>query len=243
MKFMGSILYKTCIIAMVVFALYGCNKGSEGVLKDYYMPRLQTGEETILLYNNVGSQERLEYWHIHKTWGGYVVTVFDEGGELLQRSTETENIDGIVQADVEIAWQDPTPNIIWIDSEITSPDLFPFNPLDSSYAYVHCINWTREYRKFELCRNRRYLGKVQMAWKGKTYEAAQFLLMELYSDEEQGFLEVEVPGIEYYAPGLGLIYKRKKLSESLDFTQELLEVYTVDEFYSLYGNLARRMFE
>ena len=126
-----------------------------------------------------------------------------------------------------------------IPVEILRTNTFPVLYEDSLKAFTMGVQWdipNEPGTSIALRRERKYLAKREYTYKGERLDCIIFKTLENIEHfvSDDGYLEPSFPGVEIYAKGLGLVYYKKQLSESVDIEYALYETYSMDEFEKKY---------
>jgi hypothetical protein len=234
-------MYKLIGLLLIVLSIsISCKQ--EKLLEEYYMPPMGEDETKVLVYESTNILKNMQFWVVEKKNSRYLIEVYDRTGNLLQQSVEEITSKGILQKDVKIRWRDSTgQREIFVEPSILQGGLFPFEPRDSSHAYVHCIHWVVADKEFELCRNRRYLGEKSLTLEGEELNCAVFLTSEMYGDELEGYLQVRTDGVEYYIRDRGLVLKKKFVTGLMDVGQKQINILDLESFRQSYPEIASKI--
>jgi hypothetical protein len=118
---------------------------------------------------------------------------------------------------------------------IESGFVFPFTEIDSSEVVFYRIKWKvatgdGQPTTYELVRNRRFSGYENREVMGKDLRCAKFTLDELIISDMDGNIELKTKGVEYYAENIGLVYRKRQMTEELLIEQRLLQIISVADF-------------
>jgi hypothetical protein len=202
---------------------------SDATLKSYYFPL----EEQVYVYHSNGP-DQTTYWLLQpedrtKLKTHIYSTSFEE-----QQIIHEKYLSGGVRLEKLILYmQDSTGSYESTGADILNADIFPFVPLDSTFAYVYNVKWQHPFgdqRSFELIRNRRYFGIEPCTCLGKEKSCVKLLLNQIVSDNLDGSIELEMSGWEWYAEGIGLVKKEVNFGQDMALKLELREIISIDEF-------------
>lgn len=145
-----------------------------------------------------------------------------DNGSLVRNSYlyETDTLTGIAQP---------------ITARIESPNLFPFQVTDSLGVFLFRLSYhpgPDSSTTIYIIRNRRFLGDgPEFEFAGQRYPTIRFGLREAVGHDQEGTLEIEGTGEEWYARGLGLVYYRKSFSGGkYAYAFRLAETFPMTEF-------------
>ena len=220
---------KLAPIILFLFATFMSCEKPPGALTDFYFP----SEHKVYVYTANDSTGR-EYWEVTPdAHDGLVTTIYS--GNLIQSqyTVEKKYANGM---NLEVSKMTQGKNLV--DVEIESGFIFPFYEIDSNEVLFYKINWESltsdgSITNYELIRNRRFIGYENREVLGNIKSCAKFKLDERIISNLDGSIELKLKGVEYYAKNIGLVYRRRSLTEDTQFEQELIEVLSPKEFDTL----------
>lgn len=204
-------------ILLVIIGAYlflACSEKKKS-LQSYYFPLA----DKVYVYSAQDSTGK-EYWVTNMSGDdGLRTRVFNGKKELQQESHESFYSNGVNLESMILDGQ---------SVDIESGFVFPFDQIDSSEVLFYRIKWQSEgdslLATYELIRNRRWAGFTSCTIFGKEAQCAKFSLSERIISKGDGDIEVETAGEELYAEGVGLVYRRRQISDAFAVEQQLLEV-------------------
>ena len=119
-----------------------------------------------------------------------------------------------------------------VNVEILSGTLFPYEVREAGGVFLYKVKWRpagQPQTEITLGKTRRYLGDTTFTFQGKAYDCVRFGVVELFQQDEEGVLEQEYGGIEWYARGLGLVYFKKEITDDFIIEYQLEDRYTKEQ--------------
>jgi len=227
---------KRWIIGVVLGVMlgFGCNQESHNIeeidIKSYYFPihKLDDGMMFVYKYKNAMMPEF--YWHLKtkKQQDSLYLKVIELNGDFLVQQQLTEQVfpSGTRIIDYRIMDIDSLGQVDTAQIEIQNGDSYPFYVENDGGVYIFQINWTFPKNlesKYELVRNRRYVGDTTFLFKGKEVPSIIFNVKELLVNDLNGRQELEFNKTEIYAKDLGLVYSKRPLNDSLSLEYQLVD--------------------
>lgn len=214
----------TVLLCWTCFLVIACGGDDSLVLRDYYFPLA----DQVYVYSAQDSSG-VEYWVSEKVGEeGIRTRVYNGKKEIQQESQEKFYSNGV---NLESMSLDGKP------VEIESGFIFPFQELDSSEVVFYRIKWESVVDSivvgYELIRNRRWVGFTSCEVFGESQSCAKFTLTERIISKGDGNIEVSTTGEELYAKGIGLIYRKRQISDAFTIEQYLLEIREVSEEFHI----------
>ena len=214
-----ALVYRSMIFIWVVWCGISCNQesGKDSSWKGYYLPiDLLSKADLLYEYRYEGSQDSPFFWYHQLVSDSILVSEqLDPSGEILVENRERLLPDGAILIQQTITERDTiTDQRVSTSFDILADDLFSFKPLDSLSVLTNEVLFTSSVYPGQyttITKKRQFIGDTLVTFKGETYPAIQFRLIEHYDIEEVGHLEFDVLGQETYALGLGLFALKKKL--------------------------------
>lgn len=202
------------IIFLGLYLCTACNEKDKS-LQSYYFPLA----DKVYVYSAQDSTGK-EYWVTNMSGDdGLRTRVFNGKKELQQESHESFYSNGVNLESMMLDGQ---------SVEIESGFIFPFDQIDSSEVVFYRIKWRSVSDSipatYELIRNRRWAGFTSCTLFDKKEQCARFTLTERIISKGDGDIEVETTGEELYADGIGLVYRRRQISDAFAIEQQLLEI-------------------
>lgn len=127
---------------------------------------------------------------------------------------------------------DSSTQVARVNVEILSGTLFPFQVRKEGGVFLYKVKWrpaSQPQTEVTLGKTRRYLGDTTFTFQGKKYDCVRFELNELFQQDEEGVLEQEFAGVEWYAQKLGLVYFRKNITEDFVIEYQLKDRYPMKQ--------------
>ena len=216
-----------CTIIWSFLTLTSCSE--QASLEAFYFPRT----EQVYRYESNGP-DRITFWRFNTESPDFLTTtIFNASYQEQQKITERYLEGGVRIQKLQISMQDSTGLVKTTNAGITSSDIFPFVPLDSTYTYVYSVKWINPFdsaKSYDLIRNRRFFGYEKCDFKGEERKCVKMKLEQIVADIQEGALELKASGWEWYGEGIGLLKKEISFSEQVKLEQELTEILTIEEF-------------
>ena len=228
------------LLVLTIALIIACQaKNKKENIKAYYFPIEQLKNTRVYEYRSLNKDSsETEYW-IYKTNENDTATYltgkfYDDHFYLLQSFTEEIVGNGSLMQDYFLYAFDTIGNPIRIPTEILVPNVYPFEVEADGGIFLFKLKWNAgsENASTTLIRNRRYIGKTNYLYKGKSQDCIEFELREIIDlhIEGEGHAEPELTGKELYAKDIGLIYYKKQISESEVLEYELVDIYDLEKF-------------
>ncbi len=226
--------FQVCCMVLMVFLGFGCQqeqkKSEEIDIESYYFPihKLDGGMMFVYKYKDAMMPEF--YWHLktNKQQDSLYLKIIELNGDFIVQQQLTEQIypSGTRIIDYQIMDIDSLGLIDTATLEIQNGDSYPFYVENGGGVYIFQVNWIfpkNPESKYTLIRNRRYVGDTTFVFKGKEVPAITFSVKELFVNELDGRQELEFNKTEIYAKGLGLVYSKNPLNDSLSLEYQLVD--------------------
>ncbi len=225
-------------LALFLFLVISCQqKEDKHMIKEYYFPIDELKEGLVYEYNSIRNDSMApEYWYyksIQLDSGLYFTgQYYNYQFEIGQFVSEEVVGNGTLLHEL-FMYEQPDSNGRQerFPVEIEVPNIFPFQVRDSGGVFLYKINWaapSQPNRTTRLIRNRRYEGKRSYTFKGQAYDAVVFSTKDLIETNEEGYQELQYDGEEVYAKGIGLVYYRKEIDQSLVLEYGLTDRYSME---------------
>ena len=214
------------VASLVVGLLLGlCSCHKQATLQSYYFP----SKHQVYVYSANDSIGK-EYWEITPKQNGLSTIVYDGSLRKTQQSHESFYSNGVNLERLLLGGTDKQTEAV-----IESGFVFPFDEIDSSEVVFYRIKWESDLGNgqpttYELVRNRRFVGFEEFMVVNKKMTCAKFELNELIISDLDGSIEITTSGVEFYAKDIGLVYRKRQMTEELLIEQQLLAIMTPDEF-------------
>lgn len=226
-----------CGLALLVAA---CTPGNRDV-RDYYFPALDLQGGKVYVYDlPSGDSSAPEYWYCR----GFVrdsgiflsCTNYDQTFEIRQITREKLVKSGALLRNYFLYEPDSTRStLVQVPATVGSPNLFPFQVTDSLGVFLFSLSYSPPSTSgatIYLIRNRRFLGDgPAFTFDGRSYPTIRFGLREAVGYEQEGAAEIAGGGEEWYAKGLGLVYRSMHYGGESGFTKtfQLREIISMQE--------------
>lgn len=236
---MNSLFPWPLVCCLVLFGAT-CAPGGRDV-RDYYFPALDLQGGKVYVYDlPSGDSSAPEYWYFR----GFVrdsgiflsSTNYDQTFEIRQITREKLVKNGALLRDYFLYEPDSTRStLVQVPATVSSPNLFPFQVTDSLGVFLFSLSYSPPSTPgatIYLIRNRRFLGDgPDFTFDGKSYSTIRFGLREAVGYEQEGAAEIAGVGEEWYARGLGLVYRSMHYGSDSGFdkTFQLREIISMQE--------------
>ena len=225
-----SFLTLSCLL---IILLSNCRSDGSRDIRNYYFPLKNLQEGMVYEYQPVGMDSLSPaYWYyrsILNEEGIFLTgTYYDFQFTPLQFAREEMVSNGMIQEDLFLYETDSTGRQKRVDVDILAGNIFPFNVREEGGIFLYKIKWQLAFdstTQITLIKNRRYLGDTTFVYDGKKYDCVKFEVKELFEHEQEGSLEQQFTGEEWYAKGLGLIYYRKEINPEFVLEYVLADRY------------------
>jgi len=127
---------------------------------------------------------------------------------------------------------DSSSQVARVNVEILSGTLFPYQVRDEGGVFLYKVKWrpaSQPETEIILGKTRHYLGDTTFTFQNKTYDCVRFKVSELFQQNQEGVLEQEYSGVEWYAKKLGLVYFRKNITEDFVIEYQLEDRYPMEK--------------
>lgn len=235
--------------ALLVFTLTivgGCTapQAEEGRARAFFYPLPILTDGLVYEYLPVNEDNSPPFYYYHRSFfeGDSTIlatTYYDYSFAPFQFSRQRIYKNGVEQKDMRLFFPDSTSNKQQeVRVDVVYDDVFPFFVSDSSGVLLTELQWDgpEPNRTTSLIRNRRYIGDTSHVFKGKTADALVFDLKELIRLEEDGVTETDYGGVEIYRQGLGLVYFKKKISDSFVIEYQLNDTFPMETLEKRFRN-------
>jgi len=229
-------------LCLLPFAfLTSCSDGGRRDIEAYYFPvkALRKGQVYEYAVSNKDSIS-LEYWY----YRGFVRdsglflsgTFYDQNFEIGQIVREKITKSGAIAKEYNLyePASETEQGQTQIQTNIESPNLFPFSVRDSSGIFEFKLHFTPPddpETVIYLNRKRRYVGNVSdFEFNGESYPCIRFAFYESISSQKEGRPDLETFGEERYAKGLGLVYYSKSYGkDAFKVEGRLTDIFSMGE--------------
>ena len=229
-----------CILLTLI--VFNCDSDQEDI-RDYYFPLKALQDGMVYEYEAITPDSLAPYYWYYRSFiqenAVYLTGTYYEV-DLIPKQFIKESLvsNGMLLDTIIIYNTDSLNKQVPIDVKIESGAAYPFEVSLPSGVFVYNINWQDpddSSTTTTLIKNRRYLGDTTFVFKNNTYECKAFEVRELVEVESEGVLEQEFQGVEFYAKGVGLVYTKKIINESLGFEYGLSKTYPMDTLETIFS--------
>lgn len=203
-------------------------------LSAYYIP-FQTFPPNgkVYIYRNLADPEaEPEVWrHLRKSdhvlesinYAFYDTSNDIKVQEVVQRQVDRIITNGVVTDSLILVFKDSTGKPVENPVKVISGHRFPFQPGDSTQAWLTNLEWYQPEDSLHvvLQRRRRFIGHTSWTNDGKTYAAVKFRTEDTFETERDGWTTSSWTGEEIYARNIGLVYYKRHISDQLILEFEL----------------------
>ncbi len=233
-KDLMAVARQVCWMILFVLLGVGCHQAQPQVeeidIKSYYFPihKLDGGMMFVYKYKDARMPEFYRHLKTKKQQDSLYLKVIELNGDFLVEQKFTEQIypSGTRIINYQIMDIDSLGQIDTATLEIQNGDSYPFYVEKDGGVYIFQTKWIfskNPESKYELIRNRRYVGDTTFVFKGKEVPAIMFSVKELIVNDLNGRQELEFNKTEIYAKGLGLVYSKNPLNDSLSLEYQLAD--------------------
>ena len=230
----------TLILGIMILFISACQIDSKNYLPEYFYPMEKWEEGMVYEYHPINNaQLPVEYWYFRKMKkdGTTILTgqYYDNTYTPRQIFNAEVTNEGVFLKDYILYEFDSLGNVNQNSAEVLERVSFPFQIKDTNQVFPSKLKWkmpTEEYPNghLELTRDRKFKGDTTYSFKNKSYDCVEFQIAELMSDFNDGHLEKEYQGKEFYAKKLGLIYYKKEIDENFVLEYELRDTFSMAKF-------------
>lgn len=237
-----------------IFLLFGlfafltaCQPDEYRDIRGYYFPLKELKDGLTYEYRSLRNDSLApNYWYYRsfvKPDSIFLTGTYYEYDLLPQQFIREEMVsNGVLLEEMYVYARDSTGEQHRSRVEVLQGNAFPFEVRDSGGVFLYKIRWqspTDTSITTTLIKNRIYRGDTTYQYKGETLDCIFFEVRELVEQEQEGFLEQEFSGLEFYAKELGLVYYRKDIQEDFTLEYGLHDRYSMDrleeKFKAMYG--------
>ena len=237
------VVYLLWLVVLVV----SCQSDGQEDIRDYYFPIQQLKDGLVYEYEALEPDSLAPYYWYYRSLiqddAVYLSGTFYEV-DLIPKQQQTELMvsNGILLEDLYLYYADSLNKQQSYTVDIVSGSLFPFKVSAEGGIFLYRIAWPDPQDPTlvtTLIKNRRYVGDTTYVYQGETYPCKVFSVKEQVEIDQEGVLEQQFDGIEFYAKGLGLVYTKKIINPSLQIAYGLVDRYPMTkleaQFQSIYG--------
>lgn len=239
-----------CYLRIVLFTCIifnlSCGKNMECQhedLSDYYLNYNEISTPKVYVYqSDSGAHLPNNYWYFaayEKNDKQSIVAVnFDDRKYPLQIGIETVLPSGIIGEKLYFTTLDSSDRSLYFEPvNIVQNNLFPFCAKAGGGVYLYHIEWLDpKYPAYDyaLFRNRRFTGDSTILLKNKPIPVKIFKARDLIEihQENQGYTQPEMSGIEFYQKNVGLVGYKKKITEDQSISYSLDTIIEAETFFN-----------
>lgn len=213
--------------------LTGCRQQpAPGPLAEYYYQPAEPGKAKVYHYVPVSDTAMSDEYRLMTSNGPGLLraVIYDEGGNALQWYEETFRPSGVVMNELHLAGSAGASQ-----AEIMHDDIFPFEAQQNG-IFLYRVKWEgsgTDSLRYELIRNRIFLGDTTIAFQGRQLPAIMFRVRDLIETEQRGILSLESDGLEIYGLHTGLVYYRKTINDEKELSYRLSDITTPEKIKSV----------
>lgn len=223
----------------IVLTLAACQMDGKRNIKSYYFPVKELRSPKVYEYRPVGNDSlSYDYWYystIVKEGQIFFTGNYYDDEFIVKQFFREEMVDnGMLLNDMYLYATKDDGKQVQVPVEILSDNSFPFRVSDPSGIFLYKVKWIVQQEPLTtatLIRNRRYIGDTSYVYQGRALDCIYFELREVVEgyQEEEGYIEPELSGIEIYAKDLGLVYYKKELNGNTSLAYELADIYDMKQ--------------
>jgi hypothetical protein len=231
---------KLFLFLLITSLSVACN--NEKDITEYYFPVKELQNGKVYEYRFVGNPSiNPQFWYYQtlkadpktsdKAGQFFTGTLYNAKYQIQQIVNEEVVSNGMMLNDLYLYMYDTTGVQTRIQPKILSPSVFPFEIADTSHIYLYKIKFAYPNdttHTTTIIKNRRFAGKTTYNYKGKKYDCVVFENRESVDDDLNGRWHNEFQSKELYAKGLGLIYYKKTLGQTV-LEYELSDIYEMSD--------------
>lgn len=222
------------VFSLVFFGACQTEKTESKNLKSYYFPLEELKNGVVYEYQSLVDSTR-EYWFYKQFVSGDSVMLLGQNYDrhLQVRQFQSELITDSGAKLLELDLFDEGPNgSINTKVNISTPDLFAFSQMDRTEKLIYHVNWEDPLQDMgvEIIKNRFQDDIYQMDFEGKQVNYLKMIVSELVSIRQDGHLDLEWYGEEWYAENIGLVFYSKETKEGEKFAYKLVRRLGIEAF-------------
>lgn len=163
-------------------------------------------------------------------------TYYDAGGEPLQFVGERVVSAGALLRDLRLVRPTDSASVV-TEAAVLEPAVFSFLAPDPARVLVSAVRFRQNDTSavYTVTRNRRYARDTTVVVEGAPRDAQVWAVRELVEQDSAGTLALESRGIEVYAEGVGLAYRRRVHSDGTVEAHVLARRFGMDELAARFG--------
>jgi hypothetical protein len=179
----------------------------------------------VYIYRNIlDTTADQEIWRYVRKGDGLIESInYDYRQEVVQRQFERIVTNGVVLDSLILYFEDSLGIRQQEKVIIHAPNRFPFQPGDSTNAWLTHLEWWQPADSLHviLQRRRRFAGHTTWNSHGVAIPAIRFSTEDTFETELDGWTNSSWSGEEIYALHIGLVYYRRDISPHLSLEFEL----------------------
>jgi hypothetical protein len=232
------------LLLILIGSLYNCNKSPKKDIKEFYYPVTELKQPKVYEYRCTNIDSLAPYFLyfntiVQKGKVNFTSTFYNARFEVQSISIEEMLNNGMVLNSLKLYQTNPTTGkSTAITAKINTGAVYPFQVTDSLGVFVYniSINDTADTtHTTHIIRNRSYTKDTTYNYQNKTYPAVIFKVRQVQDDDHKGHLEIENSTTEIYAKGIGLVYIKRNVSNTMTLTYELKDIYTMEDLEKKYA--------
>lgn len=227
------------LLPLTLIAIQCTNTSQKNRLKAYYYPYKDMKEGVIYEYLPLQNKTHSTiYWYLQsrqKEGKWYMDELYLEDDHLPQQSLKEKIVsNGVLAQEIHLFLQDTSGQIIEVDGDILSGNVFSFESKKfegvllskNSFKFPDGTQNTTT-----VIKNRQYEGDTTINILSNKYQTARFRVKEIVSmgNDQDGYTEPELSGVEHYGKGVGLVYFKKESEGNTIFEYGLNKKYPLKE--------------
>ncbi len=225
------------VFGLLLTALFGACENKIDI-RDYYYPIKSLQSPKVYEYRATSDSFPPYYRYFRTIVTGeqvfFTENFYDNQFETRQFAREERVKEGILLREMFLYMPDSQSKTQVVKANIHVGASFPFEVRDSNGIFIYNISFTnpKDNSKNSIVRNRRFLRKTTVDFKGKKYDAIIFEVKELLENELKGTWKHEFKITEIYAKDLGLVSASRDLGDGRILTYQLYDVYNMEDLES-----------
>ena len=241
-------LVKILGLLLIIILSCGCNQSGKRDIRDFYYPLKSLKDGMVYEYRAVQPDSLAPYYWYYRTHQQdeqvFLTGTYYEVDLIPKQFTREELVNnGMLLNELNLYRTDTlTGKQTPYAANIVAPNTFPFYVSNPGGIFLYHISWqepTDSATTTTLIKNRRYLGDTTFVFGSNHYDCIAFEVRELVEVANEGVLEQEFSGVEFYAKGIGLVYVRKQVTEALSFEYALASRFPMDTLEQRFLELNR----
>jgi len=234
----SSALFAKVPLFLILFLLVlgACQTENEETqnLRSFYFPLEDLENGLVYEYQSL-IDSTSEYWFYKKFVSGDSIMLlgqnYDKHLQVRQFQSELISDSGVKLLELDL-FDEGAVGSINTEVNITNADLFSFTRMDSTEKLIYHVDWedATQDMGIEIIKNRFQDNVYQMDFEGKRISYLKMLVSELVSIRQDGHLDLEWYGEEWYAENIGLVFYSKETKEGEKFAYKLVKRTGIEAF-------------